>query len=52
VERPKPKKKAKDGPHIANVVLFSGGLDRTSGLATLTEQAYRTLLVAYMRLTG
>ncbi|WP_065751061.1 hypothetical protein [Bradyrhizobium paxllaeri] len=41
------KKKASERESIENVMLFSGGLDSTSGLATLMEQADRTLLVAY-----
>jgi 7-cyano-7-deazaguanine synthase in queuosine biosynthesis len=32
---------------IEKVVLFSGGLDSTSGLATLIDQADKTLLVSY-----
>lgn len=32
---------------VKNIVLFSGGLDSTSGLATLAPQADETLLVAY-----
>jgi 7-cyano-7-deazaguanine synthase in queuosine biosynthesis len=47
VEKTKPKKRTKERPPFENVVLFSGGLDSTSGLATLTEQADRTLLIAY-----
>jgi 7-cyano-7-deazaguanine synthase in queuosine biosynthesis len=34
-------------PRVKAVVLFSGGLDSTSGLATLAGQAEKTLLVGY-----
>jgi 7-cyano-7-deazaguanine synthase in queuosine biosynthesis len=34
-------------PAIKTIVLFSGGLDSTSGLATLVGQAENTLLVGY-----
>lgn len=34
-------------PPVQSVALFSGGLDSTSGLAALADQADRTLLVAY-----
>jgi 7-cyano-7-deazaguanine synthase in queuosine biosynthesis len=37
----------KERSSVENVVLFSGGLDSTSGLATLMKQADTTLLVAY-----
>ncbi|SCB28373.1 7-cyano-7-deazaguanine synthase (queuosine biosynthesis) [Bradyrhizobium yuanmingense] len=46
-EKTTPKKTAKRGQAIENVMLFSGGLDSTAGLATLMEQADTTLLVAY-----
>lgn len=40
-------KNEKSLPAVQNVALFSGGLDSTSGLATLAGQADRTLLVGY-----
>ncbi|MGK7057852.1 hypothetical protein AB4853_15420 [Bradyrhizobium sp. 1050_B9_N1_2] len=46
-EKTKPKRTAKERPSIEKVVLFSGGLDSTAGLATLMGQADKTLLVAY-----
>ncbi|WP_377828790.1 hypothetical protein ACFKHW_37615 [Bradyrhizobium lupini] len=47
-EKTKPKKAVKDHPPpIENVVLFSGGIDSTAGLATLMKQVNKTLLVAY-----
>jgi 7-cyano-7-deazaguanine synthase in queuosine biosynthesis len=38
-------KKRRDSSGIRSVVLFSGGLDSTSGLATLATEANQTLLV-------
>jgi len=47
LEKARPKKTTKQGQSVENVMLFSGGLDSTAGLATLMEQADKTLLVAY-----
>jgi 7-cyano-7-deazaguanine synthase in queuosine biosynthesis len=45
-KRPRLNQQRKEPP-VETIVLFSGGLDSTSGLATLMGQADKTLLVAY-----